>query len=275
MTPAIIGRPVRNHTPANRDIGDILGIVPHDVEGSLASMFAVFDNPTSQASAHYGIDVDGTIYECAHPRHIAWHCAAWGADPGLNRNRPAWLPPFNGRYSAVNASTIGVELVGFAHLGYTPAQYRSLGELCAWLCAEWRIPPTLEPDYGAEAAILTHGWLQTNRTDPGPLFSWDLFRHHLTAYLGDTDVTRIEELEAHIRHLDSVNTILQAERDYKDALLQQANSDLGALRAHELEPLKARVAELESLLAQQQPAAERLVTRIEYDRGPAQEVPAA
>ena len=42
MTPAIIGRPVRNHTPANRDIGDILGIVPHDVEGSLAGMFAVF-----------------------------------------------------------------------------------------------------------------------------------------------------------------------------------------------------------------------------------------
>jgi N-acetyl-anhydromuramyl-L-alanine amidase AmpD len=263
-----------NFAAANRGAGDIQGIVLHDTESASAAALAWLTNRASGVSAHYVIAEAGGIYRLVYPRNIAFHVAAFGNDPRLNRNRPAWLPAYNGRHSAVNAATIGIELAGFAATGYQPAQYQALGLLCAQLCQEYAIPPTLLPEYGAEAAILTHGWLQTDRSDPGPLFSWALFAHHLNAYLGDTDVARIEELEAHIRHLDSVNTILQAERDYKDALLVAANSELGALKAHELEPLKARVAELEAALAGQQPAAERKATQIVYDNATTQEIAA-
>lgn len=248
-----ISRPVRNFTPATRGAGEILGLVVHDSEGTLAGLFAVFDNPASQASAHYAIDGDGAVYETVPPRHIAWHVAAFGADPSLNRNRPAWLPAYTGRYSAVNASTIGIELIGFAHLGYTPAQYRSLGELCAQLCQEYAIPPTLLPDYGAEAAITTHGWLQTDRTDPGPLFSWALFGEHLHEYLGGDDVALSPDEQAILDVMRGLNANAQSIADWIERI--GAQEKVMAEQAQ-------RIAQLEAA-AGQTPAFDPYAHRIE------------
>lgn len=183
----MIRRPVANHTEAQRTPEDVLGLVVHSSEGNLAGLLATFDNPESWASAHFAIDADGAVYELVPPASVAWHCAAFGKDPSLNRNRPAWLPDVSsGDYSITNSCTIGIELIGFAAKGFTAAQYAALGDLCARLCGDWELPPTLLPEYGEEAAITTHAYLQRDRTDPGPLFDWARFRAHLMRHLGET-----------------------------------------------------------------------------------------
>lgn len=156
----------------------ILGMVLHSSEGTLAAMTSVFQTPNA-ASAHYAIGTDGRRYQYVKDEHVAYHVAAWGNDPRLNRNRPSWLPTYNGLYSAVNACTLGVELEGFASSGFTAAQYEALAVLLATKSVEHGFPLTLLPDVGADARVVTHGWLQTDRSDPGPLFQWDELRDAL------------------------------------------------------------------------------------------------
>lgn len=177
-----IWRPSPNFSPAGRGVGDILGIVIHDTECSLAVALATFEK-LGGVSAHLVIDADGTVYRCVQDADVAYHVAAFGSKPSLNRNRPNWLPLYNGLYSAVNASTIGIEIVGFAAQGFAPAQYDALGLLVAELCDTYRLERTLVIDAGAAARIVSHGWLQTDRTDPGPLFDWARLRTMLAPSL--------------------------------------------------------------------------------------------
>lgn len=164
-----------NYSRANRGVGSILGIVLHDVEGTSAGALATFKRANG-VSAHYVIAEDGALFQCVQDHDIAYHVAAFGGNPALNRNRPDWLPAYNGAYSAVNGVTIGIELAGYAATGFGAAQYATLNLLLDSLCAQYNLARTLLPDAGAAATIVTHGWLQTDRTDPGPLFDWDRLR---------------------------------------------------------------------------------------------------
>lgn len=156
----------------------ILGLVIHSSECSLDVMTRTFNTPGG-ASAHYAIGTDGRRYQYVRDQDVAFHVAAFGSTPALNRNRPSWLPAYNGLYSAVNGCTLGVELEGFAASGFTAEQYEELGRLLAEKSAEHGFPLTLLPEVGADARVLTHGWLQTDRTDPGALFQWDDLRNAL------------------------------------------------------------------------------------------------
>ncbi len=228
-------RPSPNCSPAARRRGDIRALVLHDTEGSLEAALSTFSAPNS-TSAHYVLAPDGAIFQCVRDEHVAYHVAAFGANAQLNRNRPSWLrwpedyQATGGRYSAINAVTIGIELVGFAREGYTPEQYRSLGSLIRELCQRWGLEPTLLPDAGAGATIVTHGWLQTDRTDPGPQFDWEALRAALVpeeeemaqrTELTDDQRRILERMAALHANADSIvewiNTI---------GALQQANADL-------------------------------------------------
>ena len=156
----------------------ILGLVIHSSEGTLEGMTTVF-NRLGGASAHYAIGTDGRRWQYVRDQDVAFHVAAFGNNPALNRNRPSWLPPYNGLYSAVNACTLGVELEGYAAQGFTAAQYEGLGQLIAQKSAEHGFPLTLLPDAGPDARIITHGWLQTDRSDPGIHFDWVNLAHYL------------------------------------------------------------------------------------------------
>lgn len=164
--------PSPNFSAANRQRGDVLGIVVHSTEGLLAGALATLTRPGG-ASAHYVVDRDGRVYQLVEERHVAYHVAAFGDQPALNRNRPSWLPPYAGQFSAVNAATVGIELVGFAAAGFTTEQYQSLGALCAGICARWDIPARLLPDADIYATLTTHAFLQTDRYDPGRHFDWE------------------------------------------------------------------------------------------------------
>ena len=120
----------------------------------------------SGVSAHYAIDRDGTVVGIVPEGDVAFHVAAFGNQPALNRRRPAWLVQYDGRFSALNACTVGIELVGFARTGFTEAQYSALGAMCAGIAMRWGFPADAD-------RVVTHASLQMDRSDPGDAFDWD------------------------------------------------------------------------------------------------------
>jgi len=145
--------------------GDVRGIVIHSVEGTMASAVATFAK-VGASSAHYGIDTDGTVVAFVPEGDVAFHVAAFGNRPALNRARPEWLPAYDGRWSAVNACTVGIELAGFAGRAFSAAQYASLGALCAGIATRWGFVPDA-------SRVVSHASLQSDRFDPGDAFDWD------------------------------------------------------------------------------------------------------
>jgi hypothetical protein len=90
---------ITHHNCPNQNDGmavpsGVMGVVMHTMVGNLPGTDSVFMNPNFQASAHFGIAQDGTIYQWVSIRGgIAWHCmdgnANWygiehadNADPG-------------------------------------------------------------------------------------------------------------------------------------------------------------------------------------------------
>ncbi len=234
----------------------VLGAVLHSSEGTMAGMNAVF-NIAGGASAHYAIGRDGRRYQYVREKDIAYHVAAFGVDARLNRNKPTWLPDYTGRYSAVNACTIGIELEGYAATGFTAAQYVALAALLREISERHGVPLTLLPDAGADARITTHEFLQSNRSDPGPHFSWNALREALTQ--GDDDMAMTPEqqrivdaagrhnlTDADIDNLSGLNTELAKQVNGLTFLLRTSQgetaghqADADRLRAELLDALNA------------------------------------
>lgn len=100
----------------------ITTVVIHDMEGYYASTIAYFQDPSTQASAHYCIrSSDGDVTQQVKHEDAAWHAG-------------------NGD---VNRHSIGIEHEGFAAQGktwFTEAMYRSSAALVRWLADTYAIP---------------------------------------------------------------------------------------------------------------------------------------
>ena len=85
MKPNVICHPSPNFKlEPNRAISCL---VLHATEtSSLSSPLSWLCDPKSQVSAHYLIDIDGTIYQLVDDRHTAWHAgkSEWDGIPGVN-----------------------------------------------------------------------------------------------------------------------------------------------------------------------------------------------
>jgi N-acetylmuramoyl-L-alanine amidase len=118
-------------------------------------------DPTSEVSAHYTIDEDGTLYRHVDPHKRAWHA-------GVSK----W-----GDLSNFNDFSIGIELVNPGHEhGYRPfpdIQIETLIKLIKDLYRQFPIHPEL---------VLGHSDIAPDRKkDPGELFPWDrLIAENLT-----------------------------------------------------------------------------------------------
>jgi N-acetyl-anhydromuramyl-L-alanine amidase AmpD len=110
--------PVPNHTPADRKPEDIKGIVIHTTESWSPSYFT-FRDPSRNASAHYGVERDGTIIYMVDEKNKAWHGG-----------------------SGVNNWSVGIEVTGFTvedgksyavgdPIGFGMTQMKSLAKLVA------------------------------------------------------------------------------------------------------------------------------------------------
>lgn len=117
-----------------------------------ASALARLCDPSSQVSAHYTVDEDGTVYA-----HVAEDRRAWHA--GLSSWRGA---------ADVNSRSIGIEIVNPGHeFGYRPfpaAQMDAVEALCRAVMGRHGIQP---------ADVLGHSDIAPARKeDPGELFDW-------------------------------------------------------------------------------------------------------
>ena len=137
-------------------------IVIHTTEESYAATVSEFQTPSSQVSAHYINNSDGTITEMVDPANRAWHATYY------------------------NSRAIGIENVGFAGQASTwnDKNIPSLEHLVAYLAYTYKIPvvhPTDNADDYPnnilnEPGIVAHAQVQPwDRTDPGPYFPWATF----------------------------------------------------------------------------------------------------
>lgn len=154
----VVDRPVKNHSART---GVISCIVIHDTASkNVAGVFQHFDDPRSQASAHYVLDRDGTTYRTVELARKAWHAGLsmlWG-------------------HEDVNQFSIGIELVDVDAPGvsagdmYTDAQLTALVALTVDLVLAYPAI-TLNRIVGHEHVAIPPG----RKVDPGADFPWGLF----------------------------------------------------------------------------------------------------
>jgi AmpD protein len=114
-----------------------------------------------RVSSHLVVARDGSLTQYVRFTDRAWH---------------AGRSSYEGR-EACNDFSIGVELEGADTIPYEAAQYESLGEVVAALCAAY---PSLSPQ-----RLVGHSDIAPGRkTDPGPAFDWPLARRVIAAACG-------------------------------------------------------------------------------------------
>lgn len=76
---------------ANAMPNPVMGYVVHHTEGSLDSAEARFSTPGEDASAHFGIDYDGSIRQWVDTKDVAYHAcmANWRGWIGVEHRSPA------------------------------------------------------------------------------------------------------------------------------------------------------------------------------------------
>ncbi|MEM7271317.1 MAG: N-acetylmuramoyl-L-alanine amidase [Pseudomonadota bacterium] len=109
-------------------------------------------DPEAEVSAHYLIDLDGTVEQLVDERRRAWH---------------AGVSEWEGE-SDVNSRSIGIELVnqgaGPNYHPFPEAQMATLEGLLAEISSRWTIDPRLVRGHSDVAP--------GRKIDPGPKFDW-------------------------------------------------------------------------------------------------------
>lgn len=156
MKPAMTWKPSPNFTPAtDRPISCI--VLHATATKFLASPLEWLTSEVSKVSAHYLIDLDGTIYNLVLDKDIAWH---------------AGVSSWRGK-SSVNMFSIGIEMVNPNDGSpYPEEQYKSCKALVEYLLDQYPIVPRDVVSH-AEAA-------PGRKTDPAG-FDMEKFRKNLEA----------------------------------------------------------------------------------------------
>jgi N-acetyl-anhydromuramyl-L-alanine amidase AmpD len=135
----------------------ITAVVVH-YTGSLSidGTLAWFRAPSAEVSAHYVVGRDGRLVQMVKLEDVAWHA---GRDACMRPDLPKTDPR---REPGVNSRSIGIELVGTEHDGFTEAQYVALCDLVAMLVKRY---PAITPE-----RVVGHSQvLPLEKTDPeGP-----------------------------------------------------------------------------------------------------------
>src|SRR5438552_2922548 len=147
--------------------GTITHVVIHSSEGTAVAAINSFEAPTSNVCAHYVIDNDGTVYQMAHEKDVAFQAGN------------LWF----------NQHSVGIEHTGFAARGYrwyNTTEYLASAKLVAYLLNKYHIP--LEHNH-----IVSHGTVPApnlantpNHVDPGPYWLWDYYLNLIRTLLPHT-----------------------------------------------------------------------------------------
>lgn len=118
----------------------------------LEETYSYLLDPAREVSAHYVVDVDGTIMQLVDEKKRAWH---------------AGVSSWEG-VTDINSHSIGIEIQNPGHeFGYVPFpqdQIDAVKELCRDIMQRWDIKPK---------NVLGHSDVAPGRKiDPGELFPW-------------------------------------------------------------------------------------------------------
>ncbi len=155
--PPVISAPSPNFNSRNgMDIDAI--VLHHTASNNGAGDLAYMRSKSSQVSAQYMLDRDGTIYQLVGDEKRAWH---------------AGVSALNGVPTDVNGRSIGIEIVndGSGNTPFTEAQYRSLTQLVGYLKQRYDVP--MKNIVGHKDVALPKG----RKTDPAPNFDWNRVRN--------------------------------------------------------------------------------------------------
>jgi hypothetical protein len=112
--PGATWRPVPNCTKGGQE--QVLGVVLHIMEGTLAGSDSWFRNASSQASAHFGVGKDGRIYQWVDTADRAW------------------------AQSAGNRTWLSIEHEGHSGDALTAAQLAATARIVAWAHTTHGVP---------------------------------------------------------------------------------------------------------------------------------------
>lgn len=137
-----------------------LAIVVHVTQANTAaSTFAWFANPSSQVSANYLVDKDGTAYRLLPDTYAAFHAGiTYPALQALRLTHPDWTWLNSG--TDINDLTIGIEHVGQPNQPWTAAQAETSAGLIRQLTSQYQIPVDRQH-------IVLHHEIYAGHTCPG------------------------------------------------------------------------------------------------------------
>jgi N-acetylmuramoyl-L-alanine amidase len=99
------------------------------------------------ASAHYCIDLDGTVYRFIPDDDVAYHCGSSLKDPASGKIYTDWAREVFDKYAedpertSPNNAAIGIEMCALDDIGnFSPKTLQAAVELTAFLCKAYRIP---------------------------------------------------------------------------------------------------------------------------------------
>jgi N-acetylmuramoyl-L-alanine amidase len=99
------------------------------------------------ASAHYCIDLDGTVYRFIPDDGVAYHCGSSQIDPQSGKIYTDWARAVFGKYAeepkrnSPNNAAIGIEMCALDAEGNFAAEtLQAAAELTAYLCKTYQIP---------------------------------------------------------------------------------------------------------------------------------------
>nr|MCU0803448.1 N-acetylmuramoyl-L-alanine amidase [Paracoccaceae bacterium] len=123
-------------------------VIHYTAMESCAAALARLCDPVAEVSAHYLIDVDGTVLALVPEDKRAWHAGAG-----------SWA----GR-DDVNSRAIGIELANDGKAPFAHRQMLALEGVLAGAMRRWGIGP---------AGVIGHSDMAPDRkSDPGPRFDW-------------------------------------------------------------------------------------------------------
>jgi len=177
-----------------RPLSEIEGEVKHSTEGGLSAAFGQLDLLSRQASWHFTIDLDGTIYQHYPLEAICWHCGL----PGDRRQDTSLI----GNYTLIGEEHVDRTASGLELPLLTLPQRESSARLSV-------ATREVAPSYAARPPTLRtnlweHNWLSATAC-PSGLIPWAPI------------ITRINELE---EDMSTENPTLVEIRDMVIAVLR-------------------------------------------------------
>lgn len=126
--PGVIQKPTPNCTTGGQD--SVHGVVLHIMEGTLDGSDSWFRNPAAQASAHFGVGKNGTIYQWVDTADRAWAQAAG------------------------NRTWLSIEHEGYAGDVLTAKQLAATASIVAWAAKTYGFPLVISDDVNGKGL----GW---------------------------------------------------------------------------------------------------------------------